>query len=241
MRKACLVMAALAVAATCTAASAMEPNWGTMGTSYTNTTGGTVYVLNQPTSWNVTGVSGETVVTLPGAGPDGTDAYYRSGATGGTDDSTKARWNFEGVPLSAIPNVGQSNPPIGTFKAQMYVSDYGSLLHEGSGVFGSANGPWGYHAMGDFSSWNPVPQATPGWTDMGDNTGGYVWLSNNGWSDGVYTDMTVTVKWNPWGGYGGLAVSGVRISTDGNFEVPEPVSALLLLVGAPLLLRRRSA
>jgi hypothetical protein len=95
--------------------------------------------------------------------------------------------------------------------------------------------------MGLFSSWNGVPQATPGWTDQNAWVGGYVWLSNDGWSNGVYTHMTVGAKWNPWGGYGGLAVSGVRISTDGNFEVPEPVSALLLLVGAPLFRRRRSA
>lgn len=213
----------LSIAAMCTTASAV-------GFSYVNSTGGTVYELDSPTGAALVGAPS---VVLPGAGPNGADAYYRPGAAGGPDDASQYRWDFSFAPL---PNVGQ-DLLTGEYKAQMYVSDYGGLAHEGDGVFGSANGPWGYHAMQNFSSWNGVPQATPGWTDMGNWVGGYVWLSNTGWSDGNYNDMTVSVKWNPWGGYGGLAVSGVRISTDGNFQmVPEPsVLALGLLGGLGLL------
>jgi hypothetical protein len=223
-----VLLVALTVAALCTAASAA-------GISYTNSTGGTVYELDQPTGWAVTGASGETVLTLTGAGPNGTDAYYRSGATGpGQDDSTQAYWNFS---FANLPNVGTALVP-GEYVAQAYASNYGGLAHEDNGVYGSANGAWGYHALGNFSSWNGTAQSPAGWTgfqDWGTGTGGAVWLSNTG--DAM--DVTVSVKWNPWGGYGGLAVSGLRISTDGNFTpVPEPVSALLLVVGGAMMLRR---
>jgi hypothetical protein len=243
MRKAQLVMVTLAVAAMCTAASALDPNWGNSpyAHSYVNTTGGVVYELYQPTS---SALIGGASTVLPGAGPNGTDAYYRPGNTGGGDDSSKYFWNFQGIPVApppaGIPDVGQNLVP-GEYAYQTYVSDYGALPHEGAGVFGTPNGPGGWHSQGDMSSWNGTPQATVGWTSPENWVGGYAWISwNNGWSNGVYTDMTVTMKWNPWGGYGGQAVSGVRFSTDGNFEVPEPVSALLLLVGAPALLRRRA-
>ncbi len=222
--------AALSVAALCTTAHAV-------GFSYQNTTGGTVYELDSPTGWLITGSPGETVLTLAGAGPTGADAYYRSGASGGVDDSTIAYWDFSFAPL---PNVGQNLVP-GEYKAQMYVSAYGGLAHENDGVFGSGNGPWGYHAMGQFSSWDGVSQAAPGWTDESTWVGGYVWLSNNGWSQGSWNDMEVFAKWNPWGGYGGLAVSGVRISTDGNFTmVPEPSALALGLLGGLALWSRRA-
>ena len=216
-----LAVVALTVAAMCTAASAA-------GIAYQNTTGGWVYQLNAPTGWAVVGAAN---IVLPGAGPDGGDAWYRYGATGGQDDPTQAFWDFS---FADLPNVGHDLEP-GQYAMQAYVSDYGSLLHEDDGVFGSRHGPWGWNALGNFSSWNGVSQATPGWTDMGDWTGGYVWLSKTGDPQ----DMTISVKWNPWSGYGGLAVSGVRISTDGNFEpIPEPATALLALLGLPLLRRR---
>jgi len=236
-----LLLVALGVALMSTTASAV--NWGDSpyASSYTNTTGGTVYVLNQPTSWAVTGSPGEVVTTLTGAGPSGTDAYYRSGASGGVDDSTIAMWDFTGVPASAIPNVSPNLVP-GEYKAQMYVSDYGGLPHENDGVYGSSNGPWGMDALGLFSSWDGVPQAATGWTNESTWIGGYVWLSNDGWSNGVYGHMTVGAKWNPWGAYGGLAVSGVRVSTNGDFApLPEPASMLLLVAGGLLLNRRRHA
>ncbi len=218
----------LLVLAVCTAASAAN-------TTYTNSTGGTVYQMDSPSSWAVTGAPGEVVMTLIGAGPNGADAYYRSGASQGQDDSTQAYWNFG---WANLPNVGQ-DLNAGMYSMQVYVSDYGGLAHEGDGVFGTANGPWGYHAMGQFSSWNGAPQATPGWVDISAWVGGYAWLSNTG----DQMDVTVAVKWNPWGGYGGLAVSGVRISKDGNFAavVPEPSSLLALLAGIPALVafRRR--
>jgi len=207
----------------CTAASA--------GIQYTNTTGGTVYELDAPTSWAIIG--GANTV-LAGAGPNGADAYYRPGAQG-SDDSTIAYWDFS---FADLPNVGHDLIS-GQYAMQAYVSNYGGLSHENDGVFGSRNGPWGWNAMGQFSSWNGVSQSTPGWTNVSNWVGGYVWLSKTG--DPL--DMTVAAKWNPWGGYGGLAVSGVRISTDGNFAaaVPEPSSLLALLAGFPVLaiLRRK--
>jgi hypothetical protein len=219
-----LFLVGLMLAVMCTAASAL--------TSYTNNTGGTVYQLNAPTSWAVIGGFPATV-TLTGAGPDGGDAWYRVGATGGNDDSTQAYWNFTGAPLA---NVAHNLVP-GEYAMQVYASDYGALAHEGAGVFGTRNGPWGWNAMGAFSSWNGGPQAPVGWNNIENWVGGYAWLSNTG--DPL--DMTVSVKWNPWGGYGGLAISGVRISTDGNFAIPEPSSLLALLAGFPALalLRRK--
>jgi hypothetical protein len=222
-----VVLTALAVVAMCTAASMG-------GTSYTNTTGGTVYQLDAPTSWaNI----GAAPVELAGGGPNGGSAYYKPGATGGNDDSTQAYWDFS---FANLPNVGHDLVP-GEYAMQAFVTDYATygLSHEGDGVFGSRNGPFGYNTSGGiFSSWNGVSQSKPGWTTVGNWTGGYVWLSNTG--DPL--DVTVGAKWNPWGGYGGLAVSGVRISTDGNFTpTPEPTTILLLAVGGLILNRRRHA
>lgn len=219
-----LLFVGLAVALMCTAA-------GAANYSYTNTTGGTVYVMQGPSSWAVTGAPGEVVTTLVGAGPDGADAYYRSGASSGQDDSTIAYWNF-----------GWMSPAEGWYACQVYVSNYGGLSHENDGVFGSSNGAWGLDALGQFSSWGGVSQGTPGWgviADWGTTGGnpGKVWLRND--ND---QHRSVAAKWNPWGGYGGLAVSGVRISTDGNFApVPEPSSFVALLAGLPALalLRRK--
>jgi hypothetical protein len=219
-----LFLVALSVAVMCTAA-------GAANTAYTNTTGGTVYQMDAPSSWAIIGAPN---VVLAGAGPNGADAYYRPGAAGGGDDSTQAYWNFG---WANLPNVG-TDLDAGKYYMQVYVSDYGGLPHEDNGVFGTANGPWGYHAMGQFSSWNGAPQSTPGWTDISAWVGGYAWLSNTG----DQMDVQVAVKWNPWGGYGGLAVSGVRISKDGNFApIPEPSSLLALVAGLPALaiFRRR--
>lgn len=217
-----LLLVGLAVAVMCTAASAQI--------QYTNTSGGTVYQMNAPSSWAAIGGFPDTVV-LAGAGPDGADAYYRVGAVGGNDDSTQVYWNFG---WANLPNVGQ-DLDAGKYFMQVYVSDYGSLSHENDGVFGTANGPWGYHAMGQFSSWNGVGQAKPGWTDLSAWVGGYAWLS----STGDQMDVTVAAKWNPWGGYGGLAVSGVRICKENNFAVPEPSSLLALVAGLPALVMFR--
>jgi len=189
-----------------------------------------VYELDAPTSWaNI----GAPPTTMAGAGPNGGDAYYKPGNTGGGDDSTQAYWDFA---FANLPNVGHDLIP-GEYQAEVYVSDYGGLQHEDNGVFGSANGPWGWHAMDLFSSWNGVDQSKPGWTKLSAWVGGYVWLSNDGWGNGVWTDTTVGVKWNPWGGYKGLAVSGLRISK----AIPEPSGLLALLAGFPALalLRRR--
>lgn len=223
-----LFLAGLLAAVICTAASAQI--------SYTNTAGGTVYELDAPTGWAVIGGFPQTIV-LPGAGPNGHDAYYRSGNTGGTDDSTQVYWNFS---FAALPNVAH-NLAAGLYTFQAYVSDYGNLPHEAEAVYGSRNGPWGWNAVGLVSGWNGVPQDTPGWTSPDkwmDN--GELWLSNTG--DPL--DVTITLKLNPWGGYGGVAVSGVRIctSTDENFIIaPEPSSLLALLAGLPVLaiLRRK--
>jgi hypothetical protein len=189
-----------------------------------------VYELDAPTSAALIG--GPSTV-LPGAGPNGADAYYRPGNTGGGDDSSQYYWDFS---FANLPNVGQDLVP-GEYQAEVYVSDYGGLPHEDNGVFGSPNGPWGWHAMENFSSWDGYAQGTPGWVKASAWVGGYVWLSNDGWSNGIYTDTTVSCKWNPWGGYGGLAVSGVRVSK----AIPEPSSILALLAGFPALalLRRR--
>jgi hypothetical protein len=92
MRKARWVMVALAVAATCTTASAL--NWGDSpyASSYTNTTGGTVYVLNAPTSWaNI----GADPVVLAGAGPDG--------ETLGTNPATPAAATTAPSPCGTSP------------------------------------------------------------------------------------------------------------------------------------------
>jgi len=211
----------------CTAASAANY-------SYMNTTGGMVYVMEQPSSWAVIGGFPATV-TLPGAGPAGTDAYYRSGVYQGNDDSTQVYWDFVWANLA---NFGQTNPATNPpqYAIQTYVSNYGGLAHENDGVYGTRNGPWGWNAMGAFSSWNGAGQANLGWQNIGAWVGGYAWLSNTG--DPL--DVRVAAKWNPWGGYGGLAVSGVRISTNGNF-IPEPSSLLALLAAFPALalLRRK--
>src|SRR5574340_61897 len=68
--------------------------------SYTNTTGGTVYEMDTPSGWSIVGAPN---TILPGAGPNGADAYYRPGATGGIDDATQAYWDFG---WANLPNVG---------------------------------------------------------------------------------------------------------------------------------------
>jgi len=234
-----LLLVSVAVAALCGAASAdSSHNWGIQGTSYPNTTGGTVYELDAPTDAALIG-GASTVLT--GAGPNGHDAYYRPGNAGSGDDSSQYMWDFTGVTLA---NNGTALAP-GLYSMQVYVSNYNGLPHEDNAVVGNANGAWGYHAMSNFSSWNGVSQSTPGWTapgDWGTGTGGKAWLSNTGyWNGSNWGDMSISVKWNAWGGYGGVAVSGVRFSTNGNFEPvasPEPASALLMLLALPLLRRK---
>jgi len=216
---------------TCTAASAFVNPTPTL-VSYLNSTGGTVYELDAPTSWDNIGAD-PTVLT--GAGASGGDAYYKPGTVNGNDDSTRAYWNFTGA---ALANVGHNNSATqGQYAAQVFVSST-SLKQDGNIVIGSWNGPWGYAAngWGQFSSWNGVNTSVAGWTGVDNWTGGYLWLSNDSSSD-----MTVSVKWNAWGGYAGCAVSGVRVSTDGNFapSTPEPSSLLALLAGVPALLMFR--
>jgi len=217
-----LLLVGLTVAVMCTAASA--------GSSYMGPYGEMVYQLNAPTGWAVSH-EGDNVV-LPGAGPDGGDAWYRPGANhppGSGDDSSQAYWNFS---FADLPNVGHDLVP-GEYQIQTYVSNYGGLPHEDNGVYGTRNGPWGWNYYGAFSSWNGAGQGDLGWQNIGAWVGGYAWLSKTG--DPL--DMQVAAKWNPWGGYGGLAVSGVRISK----ALPEPSSLLALLAGFPALalLRRR--
>jgi hypothetical protein len=217
-----LFMVGLLVAVMCTAASA-----GT-GFSFTGFNSSTVYEMDQPTSWAIS--YGGPNVVLPGQGPNGTDAYYRPGNQG-SDDGSQAFWKFD---WAGLPNVGHDLNS-GKYQIQVYVSDYGTLSHEDNGVFGTANGPWGYEAMGQFSSWNGFAQASPGWVNAENWVGGYAWLS----SGENEMDIQVAAKWNPWGGYGGCAVSGVRVSLN---AIPEPSSLLALLTGIPALalLRRKS-
>lgn len=213
-----LSLIGLLVLAMCTTASAINFSYATAS--------GTVYEMDSPSSWAINGSSGEVVLTLAGAGPNGADAYYRSGASQGQDDTTQAYWNFG---WASLPNIG-TDLNSGKYYYQVYVSSYGGLSHEGNGVFGTANGPWGYHALGQFSSWDGAVQGTPGWTNIQTWVGGYAWLS----ATGDAMDVTVAVKWNPWGGYGGLAVSGVRVSKTNDFApvgVPEPATLLLFGFG----------
>lgn len=215
-----VLCAGLTIAAMCTAASAQT--WGTGGISYTNSTGGTVYELDAPTSWGILGTGGQWHV-LTGGGPDGRDSWWY---VPGSNGSAQANWDFTGVPL---PNIGGNvgMPGYGLYWFQAYVSDYGGQPHDGDAIF-TSNGPPGNHA------WAVVPQPTPGWTSpIGGNYNGLLWLSN----DGLAGNMTISFNSSAWGD--GVAVSGVRISTDGNFVLaPEPASAVLLLLGLPLLRRR---
>jgi len=83
---------------------------------YVNSTGSTIYELDAPTSWAI--ANGQPNVILPGAGPNGGDAYYRPGAVNGQDDGTIAYWNFTGA---ALANVGH-NLAGGLYYVQVYVS-----------------------------------------------------------------------------------------------------------------------
>ena len=220
---------ALSIAALCTTAHAVN-------SIYQNTTFGWVYEMDDPTKWRHHRRPEYPV--LPGAGPTGAPAYYRPGNTGGGDDASQYMWSFTWTPL---PNVGQNNPPIGTYKAQMYVSDYGALAHEGDG-FWFGQWPMGMALHGQFLvvEWRSPSHAgldpRPGKLDRRIRLAVKRRLVN-----GVYDDMTVSAKWNPWGGYGGFAVSGVRISTDGNFEmIPEPSALALGLLGGLALWSRRA-
>lgn len=220
-----LFFVGLLVVVMCTAASAL--------TSYTNSTGGTVWQLDAPTGWAIVDGGNRPNIVLTGQGPDGGDAWYR-GYTN-PDDSTQAYWDFTGADL---PNVGHDLIP-GEYVYQAYVSDCGTLAHD-TAFFGSRNGTAGYDVndWGYFCSWGGVSQAVVGWTGQGwGTTNPYVWLSNTGQAK----DMTIAAKWNP-GWFTPFAVSGVRVSTDGNFApVPEPSSLLALLAGFPVLalLRRK--
>lgn len=179
-----------------------------------------MFEIDAPTSIILGSISTPTTV-LTGAGPNGGDAYYRTSANG--DDSAFATWNFNFAGMSLAST---------TYYCQVYISAIPSTLTYDNAPI---NYPWPGGA-GDMR-WvgDPIKdyEANPGWYNVQD------------WGYGTLVTLAkgqnMTFKWNPWGSHAGAAVSGVRISTDGNFNIPEPSSLLALLAGFPVLalLRRK--